>query len=250
VKKALTIGLAGVALAAMLTFVGAGSRAVEPEHVAAADVLPADDILAGVLQIGLNPIGRPLRRGHYYVLHAYDRRGVEVRVVADAQFGDILSVAPAINATVTPPYDRSPRIIHVPQAGERDESALPDDGDEPAAGNGDDAVEQPAPPPRRRVTPKPQRRSDVPQPRRRFSASPPPAQKRAVLSAPPMDTSLTPIRPTPRFKLPLETGEKFVPPKDPMLGPSEPPVGYTPPAAAPDNRSPAAAPDEMPTAEQ
>lgn len=241
-KKALTIALAGVALAATLTFVGAGSHAVETERVATANVLSADDIVASVLQIGLNPIGRPLRRGHYYVLHAYDMRGIEVRVLADAQLGDILSVASALNATVTPPYDRGPRIIHVPQAGVRDEGAIPDDRGEPVS-NDDDDVEPAAPALRRRITPKPSKRSDAPpaQPRRKFSASPPPVQKRAVLSAPPIDTSLTPIRPTPRFNMPAETGEKFAPPKNPMLGPNKPPAGYTPPAAPPDNE---------PTAEQ
>lgn len=251
-KKALTIALAGVALAATLTFVGAGSRAVETERVASANALSPDDIVAGVLQIGLNPIGRPLRRGHYYVLHAYDARGVEVRVLADAQLGDILSVVPALNATVTPPYDRGPRIIHVPQLRERDDGAAPDDGDESAVSNENDDVEPAAAPPPRRIVPRSSKRSDAPpaQPRRKFSVSPPPVQKRAVLSAPPMDTSLTPIRPTPRFKVPVETGEKFTPPKDPMLGPDVPPVGYTPPAAAPDTQPAAAASDNQSTVEQ
>ena len=122
-KKALTIGLAGVALAATLSFVAAGSFKSEP--VTEADALPAYEILTTVRAMGLNPISEPARRGPYYVVHAYDPRGTEVRVVADAQFGDILSVAPAraLNTAYAPGYARGPRIIHVPQAGERDARA-------------------------------------------------------------------------------------------------------------------------------
>jgi hypothetical protein len=31
------------------------------------------------------------------VLHAYDRAGIQLRVVVDAQFGDVLFMAPALN---------------------------------------------------------------------------------------------------------------------------------------------------------
>ena len=127
-----------------------------------ADALPAYEILTTVRSMGLNPVSEPVRRGPYYVLHAYDPRGIEVRVVADAQFGDILSVAPAraLNTAYAPRYERGPRIIHVPQPGERDDRASVNDRDEPAASNDDD--EEEAPPPRRRATPPPQRRSDAP----------------------------------------------------------------------------------------
>lgn len=226
-KKALTIALAGVALAATLTFVAARSR--QPEPVAAADALPAYEILTRVREMGLDPIGQPVRRGPYYVLHAYDPRGVELRVVADAQLGDVLSAAPArsVNAAYAPQYDRGPRIIKVPQPGDRhDQASVPDsymDDDE------DDDGAAVAPPPRQRSKPRPQKRSDAPaaEPRRKpYNAAPPPVERRTVLSAPPPppETSLTPIRPTPRFNAKPEDGEKFAPP----------PPGYTPPAALPD----------------
>jgi hypothetical protein len=66
-----------------------------------------------------------VRRWPYYVLHAYDPRGIEVRVVVDAQFGDILSVAPArpFATAYAPRYERGARIIHVPQTGGRDDPA-------------------------------------------------------------------------------------------------------------------------------
>jgi hypothetical protein len=103
-KKLLTIGLAGVAVVATLTI------------AAAHDILPPDEILATLRSMGLGPTGVLRRRGPYYVLHAYDARGLEVRVVADAQFGDILSVTPAREFVdfYVPTYIRGPRIIHVP----------------------------------------------------------------------------------------------------------------------------------------
>jgi len=84
-------------------------------------VLPPDDIIAAVRYFGLDPEGPVVRRGGYYVLHAFDGTGVELRVVADAQFGDILFMGPAFNASLTPPYVRAARIIRVPQSDETDE---------------------------------------------------------------------------------------------------------------------------------
>ncbi len=135
-KKALTVSLAGVALAITLSLVAAGS--FKRERTIATDALPAKEILTAVRSMGLDPTSEPLRRGPYYVLHAYNSRGIEVRVVAAAQLGDILSVTPvrALNSAYAPGYERGPRIIHVPQRGERDERASVDDRDQPgAAGN-------------------------------------------------------------------------------------------------------------------
>jgi hypothetical protein len=188
-RKALTIGLAAGLLAATLSFVAARSR----QQDAPAYVLPSKDILVALSAMGLDPIGQPLRRGPYFVLHAYDRRGIEVRVVADAQLGDILSVVPVRNVAVVSPNDRAPRIIHVPQPGE--ERASVPDRDEPEADSDDDDA---AP---RGVVPKPQTRKETPAPapRRDLSKVPSPAEGRTVLSAPPPANSLTPIYPTPRF---------------------------------------------------
>jgi hypothetical protein len=69
--------------------------------------------------LGLDPTGEPALRGDYYVLHAYDRAGIQLRVVVDAQFGDVLFMAPALNVSLTPPYVRAARIIQVapPESG-------------------------------------------------------------------------------------------------------------------------------------
>ncbi|MGH6665691.1 MAG: hypothetical protein ACREB2_12435 [Pseudolabrys sp.] len=172
-KNLLTIGLAGVALLAGLAM------------AAARDVLAPAEILATVRSMGLGPTGALHRRGPFYVLHAYDARGLELRVVADAQFGDIVSITPArelVNFYV-PGYVRGPRIIHVPQFGATD-----DDDIAPLRGH---------------VTPRPQHRSETPTSRSGNSPS--------LFDGP------TPIRPTPRYKVKVDS--------DAGNAPSVPPSG-------------------------
>lgn len=236
-KRALTIAVAGAALAATLSLVAAGASKREP--VAEIDARPAYEIIATVRAMGLAPLGEPARRGPYYILHAYDPRGIEVRVVADAQFGGILSVAPArtLNAVYTPRYERGPRIIHVPQGDARDDRTGVNERDEPAAAN-DEPAEEVAPPVRRRATPQPRPRSDAtPVPQRRSVAPPPPppGPRRTVLSVPPPAEGPSPIHRTPRFNSNADSGEKFGPPRDSVAAPDmpPPPPGYTPPAALP-----------------
>lgn len=241
-KRALTIGLTSVAIAATLSIVTAWSRS--PEPVAAADALPAYEIVTRATELGLEPISQPQRRGPYYVLHAQDPRGREMRIVADAQSGDIVSAAPVRPANVaygSPRLSSAPRIIHVPQPGDDTRASLPDRA-EPAVAPDDDE-EEAAPPPRvRQVMPHPQRQSDAPQePRRKPYAktttpqvrpAPPPVERRTVLRAPPSQhDGPSPIRPTPRFSAKAESGEKFPPP---------PPPGYTPPANLPQSDAPPA----------
>ena len=54
-----------------------------PENRPAGILSPAD-ILAGIRNFGLDPESRVVLQGPYYVLHAFDGTGTEVRVVADA----------------------------------------------------------------------------------------------------------------------------------------------------------------------
>ncbi len=184
-KKVLTIGLAGVALAATLSLVPADS--LKRGQTTAADALPAAEILTTVRSMGLDPIGDPLRRGHYYVLHAYDPRGIEVRVVADAQLGDIVSVraAGALNSVYAPRYQRGPRIIHIPQ---RDELANTGGRDLPAADSDDDEPVKPV------------------------------ARHR---TASPLADGPTPIRPTPRFNARANEKAKAGAPDDAIVSPRD-----------------------------
>ena len=215
-KNRLTIGVIVTMLAATVSFVAAGPY----NRVAVTEKLPASDILASMRLLGLSPITRPVRQGPYYVLHAVDSRGTRLRVVVDAELGDILSVT----QLYVPRFDAGPRIIHVPQPGERsraddrDEAALPDDD-----------VGQYAPPPRQRAVRRPVHRSE---PR----VAPPPRPRRNVLSLPPNPAGLSPIRPTPQISDKLDAkaeAEKFHAPEEQADHSRLPPPGYTPPAAPP-----------------
>jgi len=209
-KKTLAFSAMLAALIAALAWPGNAQqrRSVPP---AAADIVPASEIFATVRSMGLNPLGRLARRGDYYVLHALDPHGIELRVVADAQFGDILTVAPAralVNA-YAPRYDSGPRIIHVPQNGGNDRAALRGDvpADDDVAATADDTVVAP-----------PKRRSDAP----------PPGPRRAVLSVPPPAAEgPSPIKPTPRWR----ASEKFTPPDDGQATASVPTVPPVPPVS-------------------
>jgi hypothetical protein len=119
-RTALTIGLAAGLLTATLSLV-----AVRAQPVVPADLRPVDDILVTANELGLVPFGKPHRRGPYYVFHAYDRYGLEMRVVADAQLGDILSVVPVGPVALVSPNDRPPRIIHVPEPQSRQQHPAP-----------------------------------------------------------------------------------------------------------------------------
>lgn len=187
-KRGLTIGLAIAALGAAVPRVSAGTAPGEP--VTAADAMPAYEILTTVRELGLDPISQPLRRGPYYVLHAIDPLGVEMRVVADAHLGDILSVTLARPYDFVPYYFNGPRIIEVPPS------------------SYGDTVVAPAPRHHRRAKPRTKRRSEAP---------PAPAQHRPVLSAPPSPHAAgpSPIYPTPKYGVAdrdkAEAGEKFSP---------------------------------------
>ena len=60
--------------------------------------LPPYQIMSIVRASGLAPLTRPMRRGPYYVLVAIDRVGRQMRVVVDAQLGDIVNLRPAVAA--------------------------------------------------------------------------------------------------------------------------------------------------------
>ena len=218
-KRGLTIGMAIAAIGLTFNYVMAGS--LTHSHANRADVLPSD-VLSNVREIGLTPSTEPLRRGPYYILHAVDPRGVEVRVVADAALGDVLSVTPSKPYEIVPQYTRGPRIIHVPQPG--DDRASVDDRDEAAAPA--DADDDQIAPPRPRAKRPVQHRSDKP-PVQHRSDKPrtvPPKPTRTVLSAPPPPVAApVPIRPTPNFDAKTE-GDKFAPPNDSAAAAPEPPT--------------------------
>jgi hypothetical protein len=201
-RKAITLGLAALALSLPLTYVVAGSRTPEPlPPMTPADAMPAYELFARLRMLELEPKGEPVRRGPYYILHAADSRGRVLRVVADAELGDILSIMPA-RAPVWRPQG-PPRIIHIPDRADLSEARLKENGpdDVPA-----DVVPEPRLPssehPAHKVRP-PQRKADLPPqrldtPRKPYSAAPSgpgtpepsELERRNILSAPPPEARI------------------------------------------------------------
>jgi hypothetical protein len=94
----LGFGAAGTAVAQA---VYAGSGYAGPGYAPSGPsdpVLPPYEIMSIVRSTGLAPLTRPMRRGPYYVLVAVDRAGRQMRVVVDAQLGDIVNMRPATAA--------------------------------------------------------------------------------------------------------------------------------------------------------
>jgi hypothetical protein len=115
VSNKLFIGMMATAVAAMVSSAAsAGSARIDTLANAKAKLLPPADIVMSLLAVGLAPDTEPVLRGPYYVLHAIKPWGGEVRVVADARFGDILSVLPVYPWTAYARYGSVARIINVP----------------------------------------------------------------------------------------------------------------------------------------
>src|ERR1700680_2654391 len=76
----------------------AGAQTIYAGPGFADPVLPPYEIITIVRSTGLAPLTRPMRRGPYYVLVAVDRVGRQMRVVVDAQLGDIVNLRPALAA--------------------------------------------------------------------------------------------------------------------------------------------------------
>ena len=196
-KRGLVLSLTVTAVAAAVSTLAVGVSAGPLQPADAAGPVRAQDfaqapapvsghkIAAGVRAAGLDPVDAPRLRGRYYVLKAVDWHGVDMRVLADAQDGSILSILPARRSRAGRlAYNGIARIIHVPQ---------PDD----AAAEADDgggAVREPAAP-SRHIEPGLRPRSEVPRvDRHTVSSAPPPPPQRAN-----DDTALRPIYPTPDF---------------------------------------------------
>jgi hypothetical protein len=83
----------------LLGFGAAGSAGAQAVYVGpelSDPALPPYEIMSIVRSTGLTPLTRPMRRGPYYVLVAVDRVGRQMRVVVDAQLGDIVNLRPAL----------------------------------------------------------------------------------------------------------------------------------------------------------
>lgn len=210
VKQGWAFGLALACFGVMAPYPG-GADPVRLAQAVAADELPPQEIIAAVRETGLNPRSRPIRQGRYYVLHALDPRNIEMRVVVDPHFGDVLSVTPARAAVYSAPrYDSGPRIINIPPNFVRGDVTQSYGRAAPPPADLEADDEAAAPYPRAEPSPPPSR------PPRAVLRAPP---QRSDQSAAPSDGP-TPIRPLP----PLPGSTRFTPPPEPRTTASAPPV--------------------------
>jgi hypothetical protein len=104
---------------AAITLLGVQLAAADPmgppPQAPIVNELPPYEILATVHSAGFEPLGRPLRRGRIYWLHAINRRGQDVALTIDAASGRILSATPA-SGQYDPAYD-PPRPYGAPPYG-------------------------------------------------------------------------------------------------------------------------------------
>jgi hypothetical protein len=216
-KKQLAI-CAGLWLLGFATAGTAGAQTIYPGPELSDPALPPYEIMSIVRSTGLAPLTRPTRRGPYYVLVAVDRAGRQMRVVVDAQLGDIVNLRPALAAGSYGPEVGRP--VGLPGV-----AAPPPDAGGATAGYGwrpstDNAL--PPTPPR----PIPNARAvNAPS-----AASPPPRLAVAEPALPP-----SPPLPRPRPKLALNEAPAPMRVQPPVAAPAGPPAVKppVPPAAAP-----------------
>lgn len=65
-----------------------------PRPVVPVGPMPPDGVFEMVRAMGLEPVGRPMRNGPFYVQRAADYYGKPLRVVVDASRGQVVSVEP------------------------------------------------------------------------------------------------------------------------------------------------------------
>jgi hypothetical protein len=204
------LGLAAAGTAAAQTIYGS------PELSDPA--LPPYEIMSIVRSTGLTPLTRPMRRGPYYVLVAVDRVGRQMRVVVDAQLGDIVNLRPALAAgSYGPEVGRPVAMPGVAPPPADIGGAAPGYGARPGGDNG----QAPTPP------------RSIPNARNVNAAATasPPSSRAAVAELPPLPP---PPLPRPRPKLALNDA----PAPAPVQAPAQTPA----PAAAETPAPPAAAP--------
>jgi hypothetical protein len=79
-------------------------------------ILPPSEVAAIVRSTGLEPLGRPVRQGQAYAVHAVDDAGEKVRVIVDARLGRIVKVVPLMEPRyalplLRPPFGEPPRPV-------------------------------------------------------------------------------------------------------------------------------------------
>jgi len=200
----------------------AAAQAIYPGPGVSGPALPPYEIMSIVRSTGLTPLTRPMLRGPYYVLVAVDRVGRQMRVVVDAQLGDIVNLRPALAAA-----SYGPEVTHP--------SGLPGVAAPPPDAAGRTAVYGPHPSADSGLPPVPPRTIPNSRPANAPGAASPPVTHVAV--AEPALPALPPPPPLPRPRPGLALNEA------PVQAPAEAPAGA--PAAKPPG--PAGTPSAAPS---
>ena len=180
---------------------------------------------------GFAMLDAPLRQGPYYLVRARDPRGIETRMVIEADSGQIVSAMPVTTA-VRPPdyspyYDASPRIISIPQADDlpvpqRQARVTRDRHDAPRAA----APQRPLRTAARAPVQEPM--AEPVQPRRVVRQVVPPREQPDRRPYHPASVPLPPVDPSPRMEalpvsaLPVSPPAVSSPPPMPEAGPTPP----------------------------
>jgi hypothetical protein len=184
--------------------------------------LPPYEIMSIVRSTGLAPLTRPMRRGPYYVLVAVDRVGRQMRVVVDAQLGDIVNLRPALAADSYGPEVVRPNGFPGVAAAPPDAAGASVYGSHPS---GDMAL-PPTPP---RPIPNARAAVNAPSPTVSSTAAPGTASPSTRLAV--AEPALPPPPPLPRPRPKLALNEAPVP--APAEAPAGPPAVKPPAPAAP-----------------
>ena len=114
-----TLGLcAAVVALALIGSAAAWAQPVPPGlYPDAGPALPPHEIITIVRSTGLEPLGRPVRRGPVYAIRAIDPAGgEELRVIVDAQVGNVIRMVPVVMPRGVPVLRPPGRIAMVPDA--------------------------------------------------------------------------------------------------------------------------------------
>jgi hypothetical protein len=109
--------------AAVLAFALTGSSAALAQAVPpglypdVGPALPPHEVITIVRSTGLEPLGRPVRRGPVYAIRAVDPvGGEELRVIVDAQVGNVVRMVPVVMPRGVPVLRPPGRIAMAPDA--------------------------------------------------------------------------------------------------------------------------------------
>ena len=86
------VKIQAILISAVIAF-GSSCAFADPVQHRFSGVLPPAKINGIVRSMGFMPAGPPVRNGPTYAVVATSRRGMSVRVIVDARFGNVLSVA-------------------------------------------------------------------------------------------------------------------------------------------------------------